>query len=71
MDRKRGRKKAKEIFWNELHKQVACKYDFQTIMAVNKWTSLCLAAVHEDDLHVIKTEDNLVTRVQVKNRQGT
>lgn len=60
------KEEAKEIFWDELHKQVVCKYEFQTIMAVNKWTSLCLAAVHEGDLHVIKTGDNLITRIQVK-----
>lgn len=60
------KEEAKAIFWDELHKQVVCKYDFQAIMAVNKLTSLYLAAVHEDNLHAIKTGDNLITRIQVE-----
>lgn len=60
------KEQAKQYFWSELYDLVKNKYEFQTIMSVNKLTSFYLAAVHEDDIHIIKTDDNLITRINVK-----
>jgi len=59
----RKKEKAKEIFWKELHNLVKQKYNFQPIMAVNKLTSAYLTAVHEENVKIESTEDNLLVRI--------
>ncbi len=61
-----GRRKAdaKERFWSELHRLVKQKYEFQPVIAVNKLTSSYLTAVHEDEIHIEDSEDNLIVRVK-------
>ena len=56
---------AKKIFWNELHNIVEKKYNFQDIQGVNKLTNNYLASANLDNLEVIKSEDNLITRAQL------
>ncbi|MCM1082952.1 MAG: hypothetical protein NC428_05675 [Clostridium sp.] len=59
-----GRKEqAKSEFWDNLHKLVIEKYNFQSIMAVNKLTSACIMASHEKGTEIIPTGDNLLVRV--------
>lgn len=62
----RERKKAKEEFWSALYEKAKKKYAYQSIQGVNKLTSLCLLAVGQDDIHWVKTKDNLLVRVQVE-----
>ncbi len=57
--------KAKKEFWSRLHAIVKEKYEFHSIMAVNKLTSACLLAVHESNIQVLKGEDNLIVRAHL------
>ena len=63
----RGSRKteAKELFWNRLHDTVLQKYSLQDIQAVNKLTSACLAAAALDNVRIIPSEDNLITRAVI------
>ena len=58
---------AKEIFWKELHKLAAQKYEFQPIMAISKLASVYHAAVRYPGCRIIPTEDNLIVRVKVNS----
>lgn len=63
----KGSKKseAKEMFWDSLHDLVKKKYAYQDIQGVNKLTNSYLAAVTLDNVRIVSTEDNLITRVSV------
>lgn len=58
-------KNAKEEFWQELHKLVKEKYEFTPVQAVGKLNAFYKAAV-SCDIKLTKTEDTLITRMQVK-----
>ncbi len=59
------KEEAKELFWQKLHALLKEKYGFQDIQGVNKLTSALIAAVNVEGVHIIKSEDNLITRVQI------
>ena len=56
---------AKIIFWNELHKVIKIKYDYQQIQGVNKYLDACLTASKLDKVRIEPSVDNLITRVSV------
>lgn len=56
---------AKTLFWNKLHEVVKLKYNFQSIMGVNKLCSAYLVAANKTKVRIIKTRDNLLVRVQL------
>lgn len=62
-----GEKKeeAKELFWKYEHDLVKKKYQFQSIMGINKLTSSYLMAVSKEGVHVERREDNYIVRVNV------
>lgn len=62
-----GEKKeeAKELFWKCEHDLVKKKYQFQSIMGINKLTSSYLMAVSKEGVHVEQREDNYIVRVNV------
>ncbi len=62
-----GEKKeeAKELFWKYEHDLVKKKYQFQSIMGINKLTSSYLMAVSKESVHVEQREDNYIVRVNV------
>lgn len=61
---------AKEIFWEELHKQVRQRYVFQPIQGINKLTSGYFLAAAHDGIKIEKSEDNLIIRVRVPKITG-
>lgn len=56
--------KAKAMFWRTLHSIVVEKYQFQSVMAVDKQTALYRQAVAMD-VKSVDTDDNLVRRVEL------
>ena len=62
-----GKKKeeAKELFWKYEHDLVKKRYQFQSIMGINKLTSSYLMAVSKEGVHVEQREDNYIVRVNV------
>ncbi|MCF2656980.1 acyl-CoA reductase [Lacrimispora saccharolytica] len=61
------KKKAKDIFWAELHKVISKKYEYRTIQGVNKLTSSYLLAVMNEGVKIENTIDNLIVRVNIPN----
>lgn len=59
-------KEAKESFWSELHKVVEKKYPFQPIQGVNKLTSAYLISAYKAGVHIKKSPDNLITRIDLE-----
>ena len=57
--------KAKDRFWSMLHEMAEKKYEFQSIMGVNKLTSSYLAAVFLPCVKIVRGEDNLIIRLAV------
>lgn len=57
--------KAKRIFWEEEYKIVHDKYEFRAIQSVNKLTNIYRCAEYVPGCRLEKSEDNLVTRVNV------
>lgn len=61
--------KAKELFWNAVHDVVSKKYQFQSVMAVDKQTALFRQAVA---MNITQEgfKDNLLRRVALKEIDG-
>lgn len=59
------KEEAKELFWKYEHDLVMKKYQFQSIMGINKLTSSYLVAVAQEGVHVEQREDNYIVRVNV------
>jgi hypothetical protein len=58
--------RSKLIFWGALHKLVKQKYgQLQPVIAVDKLTALYDQAIHNDGVHKIATEDNLIWRIEI------
>lgn len=57
--------RAKDVFWNEIHRLVKSKYTFQPIQGVNKLTSSYRIAIAEPGCRVEEHEDNLIVRVAI------
>lgn len=56
---------AKEVFWKELHKIVSDKYTFQDVQSVDKLTGIYETLCDIEGASRVKTEDNLITRINV------
>lgn len=59
------KEEAKELFWKLEHELVKKKYQFQSIMGINKLTSSYLMAVTKEGTHIEDHEDNYIVRVNV------
>lgn len=59
------KQQAKKEFWELLHVVVKEKYELQEVQAVNKLTSLYLAAVGQKCVRKIEMPDNYIVRLQV------
>lgn len=59
------KEEAKELFWKYEHDLVIKKYQFQSIMGINKLTSSYRIAAAEEGVHVEQREDNYIVRVNV------
>ena len=57
----------KTIFWNELLSIVEKNYDFKSIYAIDKLTSLFNQAINMEKIKLQKTDNNLIWRVKLKN----
>lgn len=61
-----NKNEAKNVFWDELHKIALRKYDFQSIMGVNKLTSSMIFATKYDGLkEVVNYGDNLIVKIVI------
>lgn len=62
-----GRKKeeAKQVFWGYEHELVKQKYQFQSIMGINKLTSSYLMSVAKRGTRIESHDDNYIIRVNV------
>lgn len=58
--------RAKNIFWEEEHKIVKRKYQFQPIQGINKLTKSCLLSAALKGCRVEQTTDNLIVRIKVQ-----
>ena len=59
--------KAKEKFWNAIHENISSKYSLASILSVDKLTVQYKCAVELDAAKIEQSQDNLITRVQLKN----
>jgi hypothetical protein len=58
--------KAKEKFWNAVHDNISSKYSLASILSVDKLTAQYKCAVELDAVKTEQFQDNLVTRVLLK-----
>lgn len=56
---------AKNEFWEKLHELTEKKYQFQSIMGVNKLTSSYVMAATHEGVNIEAHEDNLIVRVRL------
>lgn len=59
------KEEAKELFWKYEHDLVKKKYQFQSIMGINKLTSSYLISVAKEGVRVEQREDNYIFRVNI------
>ena len=59
--------KAKEQFWNAIHENISSKYSLAPILSVDKLTAQYKCAVELDAVKTEQSQDNLITRVLLKN----
>lgn len=57
-------KTAKEKFWNELEVLVRNDYEMKPIQAVDKYTSVCMLGMKENNQHLV-SKDNYVVRMEI------
>jgi hypothetical protein len=56
---------AKQTFWDHLQSLVESKYALQTVSAVDKLTTAYMFASQNVESHIVKSKDNLITRIEV------
>ena len=62
----RAVKRAREVFWSELHAQVQGRYTLEARSAIDKWANaLRYVALHEGS-RIVEGQDNLITRVELE-----
>jgi len=59
--------KSINIFWNKLYKIVKKKYDLTDSAAIDKYTDLCAYSSKLKNITNIKSKQNLIYRIQLKN----
>lgn len=57
--------KAQKIFWEYLNLSIKKKYTFQQKQSLDKLTAMCLLFEAEPCARIIKTEDNIITRIHL------
>lgn len=57
---------ARKVFWKNLHDYLKKRYNLQAVQAVNKLTSSCMTAAAFEGTRIIASEDNLITRIEIK-----
>jgi len=55
---------AKTKFWAAVYDQVVARYSLETVVAVDKYTNACRAAIELDDASIV-VADNYITRLEV------
>jgi len=60
-------KRAKGIFWSNLHEVVTARYQFQPHLAVDKLTAFYNQAIHMEGIKKTETPDNLIWRIELNN----
>lgn len=63
--------KAKEKFWSSLHNFIKGKYEVEAITAVDKLLTGYRCAIILKDVSIEKTEDNLISRININNLDTT
>jgi hypothetical protein len=58
-------RKAKKIFWDNLHLVVVEKYELQPVSAVDKYADAYRFVASSRGSHIIKMKDNLIVRVRL------
>ena len=56
---------AKQTFWDHLQSLVESKYALQPVSAVDKLTTAYMFASQNVESHIVKSKDNLITRIEV------
>lgn len=57
---------AQELFWQAVWEFIRDRYHLETVVAVDKYTALCRAAIDLDILEVPVMRDNLIMRVKLE-----
>jgi Acyl-CoA reductase (LuxC). len=60
-------KTAKKIFWNAIHGYIINFYQVEAVVAVDKLITELSCAIDFENVHIEKTEDNLINRVQIQS----
>ncbi len=60
------KEKAKKIFWQSIHEFVKNKYQIKPVQVVGKLNALFKVAA-DHDVHLMRQEDQLITRVKLEN----
>ena len=58
--------KAQKLFWRAIWENIKNRYLLETVVAVDKYTMLCRAAIDLEILDIPVMEDNLITRIKLK-----
>ncbi len=56
---------AKLLFWDMIHKQILQKYKIEPIIAIDKLTMACKAAIEKENIKIIFDKDNLICRMEL------
>lgn len=59
--------KAKDIFWTAVHDYILNRYQVEAIVAVDKLMTEINCAVDFEDVHIEKSEDNLINRIRLQS----
>ncbi len=57
--------KAQELFWQAVWENIKNRYQLETVIAVDKYTTLCRTAIDFESSKVHTMPDNLIVRVQL------
>lgn len=66
LGREEGVCPARERFWNAIHAYASTRYGVEPVVAVDKLTAACRAAIELEDVSFEAMPDNLVTRIQLQ-----
>jgi len=59
--------KAKEVFWDAIHNYILTRYKIESVVAVDKLMTELNCAVDFENVHIEKTQDNLINRIQIQS----
>lgn len=64
---KENTEKAKEIFWSAVHDYLLNRYKVEAVVAVDKLMTELNCAIDFENVHIEKSEDNLINRVHLQS----